>query len=97
MSLAGEKEFKMGITYCGRVVCQDCAVKLEETNWVECCGVCNGAIALNYGAPPMVVNLFQDIPSQIKTITKIVTFQEKQKQSIRNHLSEKKRDYVLEL
>ena len=38
----------------------------------------------------MVVNLFQDIPSQIKTITKIVTFQEKQKQSIRNHLSEKK-------
>ena len=77
MSLAGEKEFKMGITYCGRIICQDCAVKLEETNWVECCGVCDGAIALNCEAPTMVFNRFQDIPSQIKTITKIVTFQEK--------------------
>ena len=92
MSLAGEKEFKMGITYC----VHSSSVKTVLSNWRRQTGLSvvvsvMELSSLNYEAPTMVVNLFQDIPGQIKTITKIVTFQEKQKQSIRNHLSEKKK------
>ena len=60
-------------------MCQDCLQRLKTTQCGDCQGPCTTTIELNSKAPKDVQRLFGDIAEEIKAVSKIIDFQEKQK------------------
>jgi len=76
------------ISSCGRVVCQDCLHRIKTSPCGDCGGPCTRTVELNSKAPKDVQKLFGDVSEDIKTVSKIIAFQEKHKA---NFLMAKKR------
>ena len=75
----------LNITSCGKVICSSCLPTRPQTND---CAVCQGScsmIPLNSKAPAIVLNMFKDASTQLKTLTKSLRWQEDQKQRIKKH------------
>ena len=67
------------ISSCGKIVCQNCLQQLRMTHCGDCRGPCTRTIELNSRAPRDVQRLFGDISEEIKAVSKIIDFQDKQK------------------
>ena len=67
------------ISSCGRVVCQDCLHRIKTKPCRDCGGPCTRTVELNSKAPKDVQKLFGDVSADIKTVSKIIEFQEKNK------------------
>ena len=77
------------ISFCGRVVCQDCLHGIKTTPCRDCRGPCTRTVELNSKAPKDVQKLFGDVSEDIKAVSKIIAFQERHKA---NFLMAKKRN-----
>lgn len=69
------------MTSCGRLVCQSCCPRSRDTSCPTCVGGCQ-TIQLNNKAPANILNLLKDLPSQMKEVIKVFSWQERQKRSI---------------
>jgi len=67
------------ISSCGKITCQNCLQKLKVTHCGDCKGPCARTIELNSRAPKDVLKLFGDVQEEIKKVSKIIDFQDKQK------------------
>ena len=69
------------ISSCGHVVCQDCLHSIKTSPCGDCGGLCTRTVELNSKAPKDVQKLFSDVSADVKAVSKIIEFQEKNKAS----------------
>jgi len=74
----------LNITSCGKLVCDPCRPRLQNVHCAACKEPCRTKV-LDSKAPANILNMFKGVSKQLSSLHKILSWQESQKQSIKEN------------